>query len=178
MTWKSYAAVSGATVLAGWLASSPPENSPAPAASPARASAPRPQGDADIQVQAQRLQTRLQVDRDYAPPQRNLFRFEEGAVLAPEPVERGTAFEPERDPAAAVVEAGPPPPAMTLSGIAEDQSPTGDVARTAVLSGPSGVELVREGDQLLGYRVARIESDAVELVRVADGTTHRLTLRR
>ena len=177
MTWKSYAAVSGATVLAGWLASSPPENAPATAARPARASAPRPQGDADIEVQAQRLQTRLQVERDYAPPQRNLFRFEEGADPAPESVERGTAFEPEPEPAAAV-EAGPPPPAMTLSGIAEDQSPTGDVARTAVLSGPSGVELVREGDQLPGYRVTRIESDAVELVRVADGTTHRLTLKR
>jgi hypothetical protein len=178
MTWKSYAAVSGATVLAGWLASSPPENAPATAALPARPPASRPDAAADIQVQAQRLQARLQVERDYAVPQRNLFRFEEGGDVAPDYVERGTAFEPDREPDAAPIEEAVPVPVITLSGIAEDQSPNGDVSRTAVLSAPSGVELVREGDQLLGYRVARIESDAVELVRVADGSSRRLTLRR
>jgi hypothetical protein len=178
MTWKSYAAVSGATVLAGWLASSPPENSPATAALPARPTASRPEAGADIQVQAQRLQTRLQVARDYAAPQRNLFRFEQGADLAPAYVERGTTFEPGPESDAAPIDAAPAPPAISLSGIAEDQSPNGDVSRTAVLSAPSGVELVREGDQLLGYRVARIESDAVELVRLADGTTRRITLKR
>ena len=178
MTWKSYAAVSGATVLAGWIASSPPENSPATAARPASPPASRAQAGPDIQVEAQRLQTRLQVERDYAAPQRNLFRFEQGADLAPDSVERGTVFEPETEPDAEPIEAAPAPPAISLSGIAEDQSPNGDVSRTAVLSAPSGVELVREGDQVLGYRVARIESDAVELVRLADGTTRRITLNR
>ena len=48
--------------------------------------------------------------------------------------------------------------------------------RTAILSSPSGVLLVREGDVVLGdYRVGRIESEAVELVKT-DGSTLRLTL--
>jgi hypothetical protein len=75
------------------------------------------------------------------------------------------------------IPAAPAPAPLTLSGIAEDQQTNGDVSRTAVVSTPSGVELVREGDQLLGYRVARIESEAVELVSLADGSVLRISLR-
>ena len=78
MTWKAYAAVSGATVLAGWLASSPPANAPTGTTSPARS--PRAQdasASSDIQAQAERLRTGLQVERNYAAPQRNPFRFEQ-----------------------------------------------------------------------------------------------------
>ena len=67
------------------------------------------------------------------------------------------------------------PPPVTLSGIAEDQKGQ-QMERTAILSSPSGVLLVREGDSVMGeYRVTRIESEAVELVK-SDGTTLRLTL--
>jgi hypothetical protein len=50
------------------------------------------------------------------------------------------------------------------------------VERTAILSSPSGVLLVHEGDPVLGdYRVSRIEAEAVELVKT-DGSILRLTL--
>ena len=178
MTWKAYAAVSGVTVLAGWLASSPPAHSPAPTASPA----PAPRGArapaaSDIEEQAERLQVRLRAERSYTAPKRNLFRFEEGGDVDPAFVEPGTAFDrgpgPEPQPEAPA----PAPPALSLSGIAEDQM-NGEINRTAVISAPTGVELVREGDEILGYRVARVESEAVELVRIADGTTRRITLNR
>ncbi len=174
MTWKAYATVSSATVLAGWLAASPPVNTPTGTTSPARS--PRAQdasAASDIEAQAERLRTGLQGERNYTAPQRNLFRFEQRSEVGPELVERGTAFEPEPVPEAVAT----PPPPMSLSGIAEDQV-NGAISRTAVVSSPAGVELVREGDELLGYRVARIESDAVELVRTSDGSTRRLTLKK
>ena len=174
MTWKAYAAVSGATVLAGWLASSPPANAPTGTISPARSARARDASAAsDIEAQAERLRTGLQGERNYTAPQRNPFRFEQRRDVDPGLVERGTAFEPQPEPEPA---AAPPPP-MSLSGMAEDQV-NGEISRTAVVSSPGGVELLREGDEILGYRVARIESDAVELVRIADGTTRRLALRK
>jgi len=175
MTWKAYAAVSSATVLAGWLAASPPANAATGTTSPA--SSPRARdasGASDIEAQAERLRTGLQGERNYTAPQRNPFRFERQSDVDPGLVERGTAFEPLPEPEPAPVAAPPP---MSLSGIAEDQA-NGETSRTAVVSSPAGVELVREGDEILGYRVARIESDAVELVRTSDGSTRRLTLRR
>ena len=173
MTWKAYAAVSGATVLAGWLASYPPANAPTNTTPPGRS--PRA-GEAsaalDIEEQAERLQTKLRAERSYTAPQRNPFRFEEGGDIDPGPVEPGTAFEPEREPQPELVAPAPPP--ISLSGIAEDQA-NGEITRTAVISSPAGVELVREGDQFLGYRVERIESEAVELT-APDGTIRRLSL--
>ena len=174
MTWKSYAAVSGATVLAGWLASSPPANAPTGTTSPARSPRARDaSGASDIQAQAERLRTGLQGERNYTAPQRNPFRFEVGRDVDPGSVERGTASEPEPAPEPVAT----PPPPMSLSGIAEDQV-NGETSRTAVVSSPAGVDLVREGDEILGYRVAHIEGEAVELVRIADGTTRRLALKR
>jgi len=174
MTWKVYAAVSGATVLAGWMASSPPANAPGTTTSPARSPrAGQTSAGGDIQEQAERLRTGLSRERNYTVPQRNPFRFDEGGDVDPGVVERGTSFEPEPAP---VPVAAPPPP-MSLSGIAEDQV-NGETSRTAVVSSPAGVELVREGGEILGYRVARIESDAVELVRTSDGSMRRLTLKR
>src|SRR5688572_19162100 len=146
MSWKSYVVVSGATVLAGWLASAPPSNAPEGAASvPSR----RPDAAggspaSDIEREAERLQVRVEREVTYVQPQRNPFRFGDRRVEAtrggdvPEPVRA----EPQPAIAAAVV---PPPPPMSLSGIAEDQ--IGDrLERTAILSSPSGVLLVREGD--------------------------------
>lgn len=175
MTWKAYAAVSGATVLAGWLASAPPANAPGTSTSPARSPrTPQAPASSDIEAQAERLRTGLRGEREYTAPQRNPFRFEDGGDVDPELVQRGTAFAPEPEPQPEAVAAPPP---MSLSGIAEDQV-NGEISRTAVVSSPAGVELVREGDQILGYRVARIEGEAVELVRIADGTTRRLALKR
>jgi hypothetical protein len=66
---------------------------------------------------------------------------------------------------------------VSLSGVATDQA--GDrTVRTAILSSPSGVLLVHEGDDVLGqFRVDRIGEDAVDLTRISDGSTLRLTLK-
>jgi hypothetical protein len=173
MTWKSYAAVSGATVLAGWLASSPPSNAPATGTTAASSPAPRRRAEAatDIEEQAARLQFRMRVARAYSEPQRNPFRF----------AQRPSAAANSRE-LVPVVEAPPPidvPPAgprVSVAGIAEEQL-DGRIERTAILSSPMGVLLVHEGDTILDdYRVGAIEAESVELVRVSDGTSTRLTL--
>ena len=53
----------------------------------------------------------------------------------------------------------------------------GDVF-TAIMSTPSGVQLVKEGESVLSrYRVSRVSADVVELVDLLDGSTHRLALK-
>jgi|SRR6185503_10862778 len=174
MSWKSYAAVSGATVLAGWLASAPPSNVPDRAAPVVRPPAARDGRSSDIEREAERLQARVQREVEYTQPQRNPFRF---GAARPEVHGGGDLPNPAPAPAPPPVEVpivAPPP--VTLAGIAEDQKGQ-QTERTAIISSPSGVLLVREGDPVLGeYRVGRIESEAVELVK-NDGTTLRLTLR-
>ena len=110
----------------------------------------------------------------YTQPRRNPFRFgaarpiESLAADAAETTSLAETFVP------ATVSSVPPPPQMSLAGIAEDQVEQ-RVERTAILSSPAGVLLVHEGEDVLGkYRVAKIESEAVELVSHADGTTLRL----
>lgn len=174
MNWKSYAAVSGATVLAGWFASTPPSNAPAGAPAP---SAPQPAAAAnaptDIELQAMRLQARLRAERAYAEPSRDPFRFAPRRERAAA-VERAEAIAESPAPP---VNTAPPAPAVSLSGIAEDLV-DGRTVRTAVLSSPTGVLLVREGEEVLGYyRVARIEAEAVELISLSDGTSSRLSLK-
>lgn len=173
MTWKSYAVVSGATVLAGWLASSPPSNAPATSgpAQPER-SAAVPAAAADIEEQAARLQARLRQEAVYREPERNPFRFGARQVARSAPEGSATALSPVE----AIAPALPAPP-VTLSGIAEDQ--VGErMERTAILSSPSGVLLVREGEGVLGqYRVAKIHADAVELISLIDGTSLRLVFK-
>lgn len=110
----------------------------------------------------------------YRAPARNPFWF--GSRDVRDALPAGPAGSEPRDPAPAESMA-PAPPAVTLSGVAEDR--VGErVERTAVLSSPGGVLLVREGDEVLGqFRVASIERDAIELKRLTDGGSVRLTLR-
>ena len=177
MTWKSYAAASGATVLAGWLASSPPENvASGGAVVPSRSSraAVSAASASDIEEQATRLQARIRRETSYARPARNPFRFSESVPGAPAIPAPETSNVPE--PMAAPLL--PPPPTVTLVGMAEDRAEQGS-ERTAILSSPDGVILVRKGDSVLGlYRVTVIEEEAVELTSVADGSTLRLSLAR
>jgi len=66
---------------------------------------------------------------------------------------------------------------IALSGIAQDTI-DGRTVRTAIISMPDGVQLVKEGDMLAGqYKVVAIGADAVELARVSDGSTVRLGLK-
>ena len=172
MTWKSYAAVSGATVLAGWLASSPPSNAPTTGARAASNPAPRRRAEAatDIEEQAARLQSRpasgSRVCRTTAQP----VRFAERRV--PRRIRANSAPVVEAPPPIDLVPAGP---RVSVAGIAEEQL-DGRVERTAILSSPMGVLLVHEGDTVLDdYRVGRIEAESVELVRLSDGTSTQLT---
>jgi hypothetical protein len=173
MSWKSYAVVSGATVLAGWLASAPPSSAPESAAPVTRPATSAPVRESDIAQQAERLQLRARPEVTFPQPHRNLFRFGAGQADA----DRGgdIADVPPVQPET-IAPAIPMPPPVKLSGVAEDQR--GDrLVRTAILSSLSGVLLVMEGDEIPGgYRVSRIESEAVEIVRTVDGTTFRLTL--
>jgi hypothetical protein len=171
MTWKSYAAVSGVTVLAGWLASSPAPSVPASVSTRA-AAGPRASVSAasDIAQQADRLQARLPIARRFAEPRRDPFRFAERRTAADRVAPRIPIPEAPTPP----VDTNPAPQ-VSLSGIAEEQV-NGAPARTAVLSSPAGVLLVREGDEVLGYyRVAHIESEAVDLVGLDNGVATRLT---
>jgi hypothetical protein len=172
MTWKVYATVSGATVLAGWLASAPPSNAPdAGAPGPSQTSPLQAAPLSGIEREATRLEERVRREVEaYARPGRNPFRFGAGGPTGI------SGIDVAETPSAAetFVPAAPLPPPVSLAGIAEDQVEE-RLERTAILSSPMGVLLVREGEDVLGqYRVVKIESEAVELVRHADGATLRL----
>src|SRR6187402_1781807 len=115
MTWKSYAAASGATVVAGWLASTPPvgvvANSPA---APSRSSRAAASPSSDIVEQATRLQARIRRETAYVRPQRNPFQF---AAARPDAEAAAAIAEPELSATlpAPVVNAAP---SVTLAGIA------------------------------------------------------------
>ncbi len=171
MTWRSTAAASGAMVVA-WLASYAPVGGPrldpASAPSPTHTEA----AAAEIQREADRLHARNRV-ASYKLPQRNLFRFSDRPIVHAVP----------RQPVAIVEEIAPIPPApppirLTLSGIGEDV--VGDqVMRTAIISAPDNVHIVKVGEAIGdAYKVTKIDADAVELSRLDDGSTLRLTLRR
>ena len=172
MTWKSYAIVSGATALATWLASSAPSNGPvdgAAAQGPPAASVSA--AASAIEEETTRLRARLRPDGVYREPERNPFRFAARDEIA------GTPHGPPAPPPVPEPQAfAPPPPPLSLAGIAEERM--GErVVRTAVLSSPDGVLLVREGDVVLGhYRVANVGGAAVELVTLAGGSAVILSL--
>lgn len=180
MTWKAYAAVSGATVLAGWVVSAPPPaNVPAAGATPPARQSQATAAPSEIEREAARLAVRLRRETAYTRPARDPFRFGAAGLRvgeAPDPVgySAGIAGPADAAPAGAVPDPQQPAPLVSLAGIAEDQvdGPDGPrVERTAVLSAPDDVLLVREGDEVLNlYRVVSIESEAVQLEH-ADGTT-------
>jgi uncharacterized small protein (DUF1192 family) len=100
-----------------------------------------------------RLHNRLEPGE---PPRlgRNLFRF---TARHPIPIALA-ANRAVSEPVAA-----PPQPALKLIGVAEDTA-TGGLIRTAIISGPGQVYVVKEGDRVTSrYVVARISSDVVEL---------------
>ena len=177
MTWKSYAAVSGAGLLATYLVSAPPTIAPGhpTAARPDAVSRPA-SPSADIQEQAQRLQTRVRADTEFHPPSRNPFRFgaraaKPGARSSPAP----SARIPET-PAAVPSEPPPPPPPIRLSGIVTN-TVDGVRQRAAVLNTVGGVITAREGEMAGAYRIVRVDEDAVEVVG-PDGVSRRLNLRQ
>jgi hypothetical protein len=118
-----------------------------------------------------RLHERLRPSATPRQPGRDLFSFVAPAPSRPVPVQMPKAA-PDEAPIAR-----PAPPALKLSGIAEDATPAG-LVRTAILSGFGQLFVAKEGDSVTErYRVVRISSDVVELSDVAEGGTLRLALR-
>ncbi len=173
-------------MLAGWVVSAPPP-SVTPTqdiTAPSRVAQAIDTPSSEIEREADRLEARLRRETAYVQPRRDPFRFATGTervIAATDLVgEQAGMASPGDWSVPVVVLASEPAPLVSLAGVAEDQiddlgGPR--VERTAVLSAPDGVLLVREGDDVLGlYRVVTIESEAVDLER-SDGTTLRLSFR-
>jgi hypothetical protein len=108
----------------------------------------------------------------YQPPGRNPFRF----ASRPAPPARSSP-RPLVEATEPVLAPEPPTLRVALSGIGEEVV-DGDVQRTAFISSPENVYLVKVGDVVAGvYKVTGIEAAAVDLVRLEDGSAVRLVLR-
>ena len=170
MTWKLYAAVSAGAFVATYLMSSPTKEVAHSATSVARVSTQKPAAESDIEQLADRLQTRLRAEVTYRTPGRDLFRFQEKPVR---PVVSPAPKTFVETPAPVPV---PVLPTLSLSGVATDMV-DGAPRRSAVLSAPAGVLIVREGDTVGGiYKVVAIGEESVELEAVADGSRRTLRL--
>jgi hypothetical protein len=168
MNWKSTVLVSGAGLLATWLANIPSPTTTQSAATAAATTtvAPQPGVSAEIQQLADRLERQRTEGRDFTGASRDLFRFRPTPRVA-QPAAVVTA------PPAAIQE--PAKPVIHLSGVAMDRVGDADVW-TAILSVASGVVLARTGDQVGdGWTVTSIGPESVDLTR-ADGSTLTLPL--
>jgi hypothetical protein len=172
-SWKWSLAATGATAMAGWLASPPLEHA-APTARAAAVAASQsdvgPAAVAEIQEQARRLSSRLAPRPTGAAPARNPFQF------GMRPVARRATAVTAPAVAPAVVDVPAPFP-LRLSGIAVDTIDGVDT-RTAIISGPAGLELAKAGESAApGYRVVTVGESFAEVERLSDGARERLTLR-
>ena len=171
--WNWKVAATAAAAVTGWLGLGTPihMSEPAPRPQPAKVTTTdfRITASANLQEEARRLDARLEAVQT-APPSRNLFQF--GA----RPVARRSVA-----PAPIVAPAPLPPPPIPflvrLTGIAVE-TVNGVEKRTAILSGPSGVELAAGGENASpGYRVIEVGDTIAVVERTSDGVRERLTLR-
>lgn len=176
MTWKSTAAASGLMLVGTWLASHAPVGGPRREGPVAPSATSTERAAAEIQREADRLHGRMQQVAAFRSPARNPFHFSSRPPAAPAP-RRAPALTV--DDMAPPADTPPPPPTLRvlLSGIAEDL--VGDeVIRTAIVSTPDDVHLVKVGETIRDtFRVTRIDADGVELLRLDDGSAVRLSLR-
>ena len=168
MDWKSTAVISGAGILATWFFSMPPTATPARAVAPVARVPQVNTAKIDIEKEAARLQVHRVQEPHFTEPSRNPFRF--NGRREPAQATAGIVNVPPP------VVMPPPPPRITLDGVAADTMDA-QPKRTAILNTDAGVVLAKEGDEVAGYRVQKIAPDAVELVKIADGSVLRLGLR-
>jgi hypothetical protein len=160
MTWKTTVVMSGAGLVATWLAAAPPTEPAAPLAS---ASVPTATVVSPIEREAARLARGLAYQARLGVSARNPFRFDS----VDGPVGDGDVVVAPLEAPLAVVEpsAAPATTRLSLVGIATNLV-DGATERTAIVTGPTGVVLAGVGDSVGdGYRVMSIEADAVDLVR-------------
>ena len=167
--------VAGGGLLVAWIAAANMPSQDADRATerarPVPAAAPVTIAD-DVNAQAARLQARMAQAPAPENHPRNPFAF----GMAP--------HHPRSAPpvTAAVVDAPmpavPPPPALTLMGIAEEYV-IGGFRRTAVIGGDGdAILIVTEGDQVGDrYKVTKIGADAIELEDLVTKAYRRLALR-
>ena len=121
-----------------------------------------------LNAEIERLHDRL---RPTVAPEhgRNLFEFSHVRPAAASPAAAAPVV-------AAVAPPAPVEPAFKLIGVAEDNG-----MRTAILSSPSQLLMVHDGDSVAiagsTYRVSGISADAVELKSTADDSVLRLALK-
>jgi Tfp pilus assembly protein PilP len=168
MTWKLYAIVSAGAFVATYLMSSPkPESATTKASTAAPRSARQAAAETEIEALANSLQVHLKSDAVFRTPGRDPFRFQAR-------VQKPPAFVPPP----AVVENLPAPalPILSLTGIATDVV-DGKAQRSAVVSLPAGVLIVREGESIAGlYTVVAISDDSIELESTGDSSRRTLRL--
>ena len=171
MTWKLYAIVSAGAFAATYLVSSPKLElaQSTSGASPAR-SARQAAAETEIETLANSLHVHLHSEAVLREPSRDPFRFQP-RIQKPPP------FVP---PPVGAVENVPAPvrvlPMLNLTGIASDLV-DGKPQRAAVISMPSGVLIVREGESVAGlYNVIAIGEDSIDLEATADGSRRTLRL--
>jgi hypothetical protein len=171
LNWKAAATVAtGATALAGWLATPP-----VPARAPARdTAAPRAPATVSLEQEATRLAARVRATAVYQQPARNPFLFPVAA-----PPRREITTDPTRGAEGPLPAPAAPSFPFRLTGVATD-APAGALARTAVLSSDSlGLVLATAGQTVADrYRIERIEDDAVDVVDTHDGRAFRVTMGR
>ena len=168
--------VAGGGLLVAWLAAAN-----MPAQDPDRSRERVPPADSvptaaiaeEVHSQAARLQARMAQAPIPESTPRNPFAFGTSPRAA-------RAAQPE---ATVAVDAAPevlvpPPPALTLMGIAEEYV-IGGYRRTAVIGGEGdSIFMVAEGDRVgERYKVTKIGADAVELEDVVNKGYRRLALR-
>ena len=170
--WNWKVAATAAAAVTGWLGLGTPIHMSDPAPRPQRAEVTasdfRITAAANLQEETRRLDARLEAAQA-TPPSRNLFQFGARPVA-----HRAVAPAPIVAPAPL-----PPPPIpflVRLTGIAVE-TVNGVEKRTAILSGPSGVELAANGENASpGYRVIEVGDTFAIVERIGDGTRQRLIL--
>ena len=161
--------VAGGGVLATWLAVTPNQGVPTAAPQPQRPQATNGPSAEMLNAQADKLRVRT-TTVTLRPSTRNPFRFSDPKVS---PAPRG---ESSLAPSDIPVPAAPPPPPLTLAGIAESKVPEGP-QRTAVITAAGQIYLVKVGDSVAGlFTVSAIEPEAVVLTDAIGGQM-RLVLR-
>jgi hypothetical protein len=172
MTWKLYAVVSAGAFAATYLVSAPKTQMAHSAdSSSAARSARQSAAETEIEALADSLHVRLRSEAVYQRPGRDPFQFQSRIQKPPASVPPPTVVESVSAPA-------PVLPVLRLTGIADDIA-DGMPRRSAVISMPAGVLIVREGEPLAGlYTVVAITEDSVELEATVDGSRRTLQLGR
>ena len=165
---RAAAYVLGGMLLAAWLASAagvvgrpsiPPVPTPSPEAVQLDALA------SGVESQALRLRQRMAAAPAPRSTIRNPFEF---VVVEPRP-----RLNERKPVATALTVEAPPEPNLVLIGMAEEGS-----IRTAMIESGDELVMATEGQTIVArYRVAKVATDAIELVDLITGTTRRLFLK-